>query len=404
MNNIITNAQGAIGYIDCCQELKKASGETITPDAYNFNKNNQNKSNNVPVSKLLELKGEETMKYRNITIKRKPGRNTWWARFMKDGNKYAVYGKTQLECYEKLKKLVNEIFAIKDNNKQNKKYTLETWFDKFMNTYKINSGNIKPGTIKDDYRVFKNFGNIKDKTLTTITEVDIKNSINQCNGEREKQKAFILIKSVFKKAFTNGLIKKDPTCDLIKPKYEAPEKRAFTQDQQIKFLNQAKIYENKVHADFLSICLLQGLTRGECWGLKVNKINFNNNTLTIDECIKESDNDTGTKNKYRIRTMPLFEQSKKILENYKNKTNYIFDIKTWTLYEDLKNICKLANIPELTIHELRHTFITRCQEKSIPLYIIQNWVGHKKGSKVTTAVYTHTSPEEVKKYITLFNK
>lgn len=54
-----------------------------------------------------------------------------------------------------------------------------------------------------------------------------------------------------------------------------------------------------------------------------------------------------------------------------------------------KIINKLGLNPKYTIHSLRHTFITNCQDNRIPEHIIQNWVGHVIGSKVTKSVYTH---------------
>ena len=35
-------------------------------------------------------------------------------------------------------------------------------------------------------------------------------------------------------------------------------------------------------------------------------------------------------------------------------------------------------MPRLTLHELRHTFITRCHEKKIDEIVIQKWVGQPK--------------------------
>jgi len=55
----------------------------------------------------------------------------------------------------------------------------------------------------------------------------------------------------------------------------------------------------------------------------------------------------------------------------------------------------------LRTHTLRHTFITRCQEKSIALVVIQAMVGHIEGSSITSDTYTSVSldfmKEEVKK-------
>ena len=52
---------------------------------------------------------------------------------------------------------------------------------------------------------------------------------------------------------------------------------------------------------------------------------------------------------------------------------------------------------------MRSTFITRRQEMNIPEFIIQSWVGHKIGSRVTCSVYTKHNDEIDFKYINIFN-
>lgn len=351
----------------------------------------------------LSNKGDEQMKFRGVSVLKKPNTNIYWARIRINKKLTIVYGKTQKECYDKLKMAVLYGYSTPPKEKKAKcNFTLKTWYDYFMKIYKIDSGKIREGTLKDNNRVFKNFKNIENENLSNFKESTILEAINHCNGDREKQTAFILLKSLFSKAKDNDIIKKNPMINLSKPIYQAPEKHAFTLEQQERFLNECKNFDNKVHADFLAVCLLQGFTRGECWGLTVKKIDFENGTITIDECLKESSDDTKTKNKYRNRTVPMFNKTKEILLRYSQKQGRLFDIKPWILYQDLKEICLKAQIPCLSIHELRHTFITRCQEKNIPLYVIQSWVGHARGSKVTTSTYTHITSDMNKKYIDIF--
>jgi integrase len=69
----------------------------------------------------------------------------------------------------------------------------------------------------------------------------------------------------------------------------------------------------------------------------------------------------------------------------------------------LGKLLKQNGLPKRTIHELRHTFITRCHEKGIDEIIVQKWVGHAKGSRMTKAVYTHINDEMEQKSIELLN-
>ncbi len=61
----------------------------------------------------------------------------------------------------------------------------------------------------------------------------------------------------------------------------------------------------------------------------------------------------------------------------------------------LKRINEKYQITASSIHShrLRHTFITRCVENGINQKVIQNLVGHVKGSTITSDVYTSVSDD-----------
>jgi len=102
----------------------------------------------------------------------------------------------------------------------------------------------------------------------------------------------------------------------------------------------------------------------------------------------------------------MFELTRKILEKYKdldpNKRIFekVYSPKLYKLFAELQ---EKADLPEITIHELRHTFITRCHEKKIEEMIVQKWVGHMIGSRMTKAVYTHIAVDKEQEYIEQMN-
>ena len=116
--------------------------------------------------------------------------------------------------------------------------------------------------------------------------------------------------------------------------------------------------------------------------------------------------DLQTKNGASNRTMPMFDLTKQILLKYKDhdQTKRIYEkVNAKTLSMKLIKLLKQNDLPRLTLHELRHTFITRCHEKKIDEIVIQKWVGHAIGSKMTKAVYTHIMDTAETKYIESMN-
>lgn len=143
------------------------------------------------------------------------------------------------------------------------------------------------------------------------------------------------------------------------------------------------------------ITLYQGLRKGEVLGITSEDININNKTLSVNKSLNDRGNIDTTKNNSSNRTMPLFDPTIKILKYINlNTTNRIFNISNATMQKEFREIIKYLGLnPKYTIHSLRHTFITNCQDSNIPEHIIQNWVGHTIGSNVTKQVYTHVQKD-----------
>jgi integrase len=56
-----------------------------------------------------------------------------------------------------------------------------------------------------------------------------------------------------------------------------------------------------------------------------------------------------------------------------------------------KRALKRAGIPDITFHELRHTFGTQMAATGAPLRAIQEWMGHADAK--TTEIYRHYAPD-----------
>ena len=206
---------------------------------------------------------------------------------------------------------------------------------------------------------------------------------------------------MFNTAIANEIINKNPILSIEKPKHKKENGLALTNEDEIK-LEEICIKEN---LDVFLVCLYQGLRRGEVLALTGSDINIEDKTLTINKSLNEQNEFDTTKNFYSNRIMPLFDKTIKILKKYTDTNGRIFDYKYKWCDLTFQSILKRYNLnTKYSTHSLRHTFITRCQEKNIPLHIIQKWVGHNIGSKVTNAVYTHTRSDAELENIKIYNE
>lgn len=332
--------------------------------------------------------GGEQMKYRGVTIHKNKNCNTWYTRCTINGKQIYISAKTQQDCYNKLKlafkkKTQIELKELKEpQQKEPKAMTFLEWYNKWIDLYKRD---VKE-TTKTQYKTcISHLQDIKNKPLNKITSIDIIEIINKVDGERMKQKVYELAKAIFDKAVANEIINKSPFVNVDKPKHKRINGKALTSEDE-KILEKILIENN---ADIFLVCLYQGLRRSEALALTGKDIDLDKKLLTINKSLNQNNKLDTTKNIYSNRIIPIFDKTLPILKKYVNIPTRIFTYTQKTcgkLFRELTST--LTN--KYTIHSLRHTFITKCQEANIPLHIIQKWVGHNIGSEVTAKVYTHT--------------
>jgi integrase len=59
----------------------------------------------------------------------------------------------------------------------------------------------------------------------------------------------------------------------------------------------------------------------------------------------------------------------------------------------LARACKELGIPNLTHHDLRHLFATRCIESGVDIPTVSRWLGHKDGGALAMKTYGHLRNE-----------
>ena len=329
------------------------------------------------------------MKYRNVKIYKRTDSKTYYARPTVNHKQIYLRGRTEREVYNKLKEIYNpttKLLPYKDKNI----LTLNKWIDKWMDLYKYNI--VGERQVTDILSHRKNYfkGDLFDEDITKIKSMDLLTLINSVPYERTKLKVYTFLTDIFNKAHQNNIISHNPMTIIKKPKYKAKEKRLLSPDEE-----QALTKECLKHpyGYIYLISLYQGLIPSESRGILKSDIDITNNTLRI----------RGTKNEYRDRIMPLFENTKKILHLINSDNEYIYSLKKEKQRRIFVEILDKLNIKNFTQHDLRHMFITKCKNMNVPEHIVQSWCGHSIGSAVTSKVYTHKDTILENQYINILN-
>ena len=250
--------------------------------------------------------------------------------------------------------------------------------------------------------------NFSDMVLSEMTADDYQQILNKYAETREKatitdfhhQLAWAL-----KRAYNvDGILKRDVTFDAKIPQGKKPgkKKQKFMEIEDMKRLIQELKHENTPEANFFLILLKTGLRFAEALGITLNDIDFKKKTVSINKTLAYKGHQKGTrtfaptKNRYSVRTIIVDDAVLYMLwKNAKGADpdeSIFFKIKGFqfnsTLNNKLKRACRKAEVPEITLHSLRHEHATYLVSQGISSMAVAERLGHADDS-VTRAVYIH---------------
>lgn len=297
-------------------------------------------------------------------------------------------GLYELRYYENNKQVsiyarsLNQL-RIKYNKTKNKKIeykktvTLAEWYAMWLEKYKKpllkqSSLNIIQGNFKNHILPF-----IGDKELNKITEDTVQKLLNQIkNKERTKTLVYIELNDCLNKAIPT-YIETNPCKNVVIKKYNGEKGKALTRNQQNELIDYLERTNHKLK-NIILFYIYTGTRLNEALNLRLEDVDFENKTIHI----------KGTKTSKSNRTIPVNEKVLALME----KTETPFNYQARYVQKGFKEICNELKFENITIHSLRHTFVTRCIEKGIKLTTIQKWVGHSS-IKITSDIYGEIQTE-----------
>ena len=297
--------------------------------------------------------------------------------------------------------------------------TVDAWFEKWIDMKKAS---IRPNTI-DGYtqRYVKNvkpvIGELKMADVKPMHCQMILNRMNETYHNGTIKQTRIVIHNLFEDAKDNGIITANPMkrsfkCEGGKPK---KEREALTEKELKLFLKGIEGHRLEIQYRFI---LQTGLRIGELIGLRWSDIDLSNRLIKVQRTMSYK----SATHSWRIgepksqagrRTIPLTDEAVRLLKMQREKNkelrvipieyaDYVFideggPIKQGTYNAALKKtLCGKSGIKPISVHQLRHTFATRCVVGGMSPKILQTVLGHS-AIGVTMDYYVHTTRDEVAK-------
>lgn len=211
-------------------------------------------------------------------------------------------------------------------------------------------------------------------------------------------------------ALRRGLIIVNPASAAKLPKNDKKYKAEFLPPNQMNDL--IELFKGSTVEIPVLLCAIYGLRRSECLGLKWHNVDLVNKTITICETLQQhtGGNYTDTpKTESSYRVLPISdsvcsillkhkahqEKRKSLLGNYYVNNDYVC---TWDngevitpnyLSRTFHSVISKSNLPQIRLHDLRHSVATNLLNSGKTVVEVQEWLGHSTPT-TTLNVYSHT--------------
>ena len=375
------------------------------------------------------------------------------------GKRVAIYNYNLTKLKRELKEKQKKTLVVKEIN-DGEKLTADITFNELYERWRDNE--LLPGCLKINTKLgyiscYKNhlknaIGELKIKKINYDILLNIYNNLKINYSKSTINNCFKVLRIIYKYAFKNRIINSIPYMKF--PPIDEKKKVIYLTDDEQDILLQYSAKHNKYFSCIITIALHTGMRVGEITGLRKQDIDLDNNIIKISQQLQSiritqmdilNEKDiicisgnvalyiVKPKSETSIRYIPIDEECKKSLlwlkENRNNhtrnmNTRYIIKnqkmidelfilynnrpLKGTTLNKHLRSIIKEIqkdnqsfSINELSMHGLRHTFATRCLDKSINTRVIQTILGHK--SDKITEIYAHVTDKKIFEEFKKFN-
>lgn len=269
------------------------------------------------------------------------------------------------------------------------RYTLYTWLDEWLRTYKANE--VEPTSLYQLRNcIDKHFKpHMPDRPLGDLSAIDLDKAFGQIDSSRMRKYTYDTVCAALHKAYVLDLIDKDIAGKTQPVKHVRCKREPLTADEEKQFLQ--VIRQSKYYLLWL-FYLVSGVRRSEALRVKWSDVHIESNTLFID----------GTKTATSKRFIPLFDDIKYVLEQQPHTADYIFPYPLYSVRNAWDYMTDKFALP-YTLHNLRHTFATRHHENGVPDNVIQHWLGHSN-VKTTQDIYIHLTDDYARDMAVMANR
>ena len=272
-----------------------------------------------------------------------------------------------------------------------RRWTLCEWLEEWFEVYK--KPNLSANSLRNIGQVLRLYipDELKGRKLTDISAHDVEKLLAAIPYPRSRVYARQVLFSAFDKAFKLDFVSRNIMLAVERVRYRKQHGKSLTMEEQRFFMERL---ETSRYKWLMLFYMLTGVRRTEALTLEWQDINPEERLIHI----------KGTKTEGSDREILLTEEVAEVLEGQRKQNDrekearkrgryhwapesIVFPFAAQQVSREFKKLC-----PNHHLHELRHTYITRCAESGVNITVCQQLVGHATAD-MTLNVYTHVMDE-----------
>jgi integrase len=354
--------------------------------------------------------------YKDGSLSDRASDGRWVGSFRVDGKHKTVYGKTRTEAKKKLEEAKRK--AGQGMLVASSKQTLHDFLDYWLETI---APSIEPSTV-GNYRghMKRTHTALGHMPIQRITRHHIQQFVNALNEELAPSTVhtiFTILDMALDAAVKWKLLEANPCAHVILPKLVIPEQEVLTPEQAKHLVTFVADQELE---PFVYLALGAGMRRGEICALRWSDVDFEKNLIHVERKVYPIRGEDGhyhmtpgpLKSKASRRVIPLASFVKEaLLRHRKRQRMERMQAAIWedndlvfckrsgrnagqyrdfsTLRLRFKQLLQAAGLPDIRIHDLRHSCNTLLRMMGVDPVTRQRILGHAQPD-MTDGVYGHT--------------
>ena len=337
-----------------------------------------------------------------VPAPRKLKSGSWFIQLRLGGESISITEPTERACKRQAQVIKADYLAGKRTPPPPRPEKLPTLTEAIDGYIAARTNVLSPSTIRGYRTIQRNrFRALADRSLSDITDADW---VASCNQEAALCSAKTLTNSW---RFLASVVRATARRELpqVTLPQVVPNEKPFLDAAQIKtFLAATAGSEFQIPA----LLALSSLRRSEIFGLQwenvdlVKKRIHVKGSVVLDEhnkFVRKAEN----KNRSSTRYVPiLMDELYKALKDDQKKTGPVVTLRPDALTKGINQICAQANLPQVGVHGLRHSFASLAYHLGVPEKVTME-IGGWSDSQTMRKIYTHIARSDMKRYESQFS-